>query len=280
MWGRTIGPYIGADPIAIAREVWAYLQSEVSIGVIIGTETTGGKVKVGTPAVPESEPGAGDEVEADPFRVDWWENRQASSVIDDLSDAANGFDYRIDVRQHPNGTRTKRLRFGYPRLGRRLSEMSITSGPLVRATPSERIDGSFIANHVLAVGAGEGRRTLHTHHRSNRAGAPKLDAVAMWKDETNVERLRRRGESELQARQIASSVPSLTVAADLPSLPLGSYLPGDDVWLDIEDGWTDYTGWARIMGWRLNPEADEVELDLARADLFQYGPAPDIGESQ
>ncbi len=271
-----IGPFIEKDPLEIVRVIWNYLQAEVSIGVQLGTETTRGKVKVGRPA--SGTVGTDTYVEAEPYDIRWWELRGAGDAINELADAANGFDYRVDVSQRDDGSRRKLLRLGYPRLGRRITHSAITSGPLVRATPTETVDGTFGATHVIAMGAGEGSATLHTHHRADRASGPILDQALMWKDETRLSQLRLRGEAEIQARQVIESIPSLTIAADHPELPLGSYRPGDDLYVDVEDGWTDFAGWCRVMGWRLSPEAEEVSLDLARADLFQYGPAPDIGQ--
>ncbi len=267
LW-RRFGPFVRVDPLALVHNIWHYVQSQAGpgIGVVLGNESTGGKALVGTVA--------------EPLVVNWWDNRRAAEVVDDLADAADGFDYRIEVTQNPNGTRTKLLRLGYPRLGSRRRDLAVVSGSQVRSTPSERVDGTFRANHVLTMGAGEGRLAKHSHHRADLAGYPKLDALVSWKSETNDTRLRRRGDAELMARQEVSSVPSLTIDVDHESLRLGAYNVGDDIYLDLDDGWTDYTGWARIMAWTLQPESDEITLTLARSDLFRYGAAPDIGEGE
>jgi hypothetical protein len=211
----------------------------------------------------------------DPVEYPWWETHNCGDVIRDLAGNDAGFDYRIDVVQEGAGRR-KILRLGYPRLGNRLVDFVVASGSNVRATPSLTIDGTFLSNSVIGIGAGEGQDTLRCDQFVAPGPYPWLDASVQMKYEVNYGFLEGRTKAELAARGSGAHVPNVFIGTAHPDMPFGAYQPGDDVWVDVHDGWATFAGWCRIMGWTLRPESEEVRLDLARSDLFMYGPGPDL----
>jgi len=258
-------PAVYQDPLVITRALWTWMQAQpdADLGVELGNETTGGKVQIGTPALP--------------WRMDWWDGRTVGAYIADLASADDGFDYQVVVDVAADGTRTKRLVLGYPRLGRRLTDVRFDSGVNVVANPAETI--GWPATDVEVLGAGEGRNMRMTTTGRRGSGYLRNGAIVSLKNEKDPARLAARARAELTARTYAHDVTSLTLR-DHPSAQLGSFEVGDDVYASLHSGWTDFDGWMRIMGYQVTQTGqqgqEQIVVDVARAEQFVYGPQPNI----
>jgi hypothetical protein len=254
------GPYTNADPCQIIRDIWAYAQSiaDGDLGVVVDPTTS--TAKTGTTA--------------EPLHYSWWETPVLGTAVDDLVSADDSPDYTCDTSWSGEGV-VKRIRLGYPRLGRRRTDVSFKSGMNIIDSPPVPRSADDYANTVIATGAGEGRamrRAIDTVRDSRL----RLETVLALPDVKGTDILAKRARTERLRRQIRGTVDQVTVLPDHPAAPLGSYQIGDDVPVAIHNDWVAYTGWSRIMGWAVKPGGDQGEtitVDLARADSFHYGSA-------
>ena len=255
------GPYVNADPCRVLRDIWAYCQSlpDGDIGVTVdGTTST---ATVGTPA--------------EPLHSSWWETPVLGDMADGLVDADDSPDYTCAVAWGPDGAFTHRLQVGYPRLGARRADIRFSTGVNIIDSPPVDRSGDDYANTVIGTGAGEGRSMLRAVD-SVRDGRLRLECVLPLPQVKGSDILARRTAADRKRRQILGSVEQITVRPDHPAAPYGAYQVGDDVLVDVHNVWASYTGWARILGWTVQPGGDSGEsvvIDLARADSYHYGAA-------
>ncbi|PZT71497.1 hypothetical protein [Streptomyces sp. AC1-42T] len=253
------GPYVNADPCKVIRDIWAYAQSlpDGSLGVLVDATTS--TAKVGTTA--------------EPLKFSWWEEPVLGDAVDDLVSADDSPDYTCDSAWGSDGKIVRRVRLGYPRLGARRSDISFTSGINILDAPPVPRSADEYANTVIATGAGEGR-SKRRHIDSVRDGRLRMETVLALPGVKGTDILAKRAVAERQRRQIRGTVEQIRIQPDHPAAPLGSFQVGDDVYTTIRNDWTTYTGWSRVVGWRVRPGGDEgesVTVDLARADSFHYG---------
>ncbi|WP_435245116.1 hypothetical protein [Streptomyces tendae] len=255
------GPYVNADPCKVIRDIWSYAQSlpDGSLGVLVDSTTS--TAKVGTTA--------------EPLKFSWWEEPVLGDAVDDLVSADDSPDYTCDTAWSSDGKITRRIRLGYPRLGTRRSDISFTSGINVLDAPPVPRSADEYANTVIATGAGEGR-SKRRHIDSVRDGRLRMETVLALPEVKGTDILAKRAVAERQRRQIRGTVEQIRIQPDHPAAPLGSFQVGDDVYTTIRNDWTTYTGWSRVVGWRVRPggnDGESVTVDLARADSFHYGSA-------
>lgn len=132
------GPYTYADPCKVVRDVWAYCQETPDGQLGIQVDDTTSKVTVGTPE--------------DPYRIDWWDTPSLGDVISDMVAVEGGPEWTEDATWQ-NGTPQGRVRIGWPRLGRRRTDIHFESGVnVVKAVPVE-YDADNLAQVVIALGA-------------------------------------------------------------------------------------------------------------------------------
>ncbi|KOX33033.1 MULTISPECIES: hypothetical protein [unclassified Streptomyces] len=252
------GPYVYADPCKVIRDVWAYCQGQPDGNLRVAVDATTSKVTVGTPA--------------EPYHVDWWDAPTLGGVIEDMTAVEGGPEWTEDVSWTGDGKPALRMRLGWPRLGRRRTDISFTTGVnIVRAVPVE-YDADQAAQVVVALGAGEGRsrRRATDAARDNRL---RLEHLLEVPNEQGNDRLAARARTERVSRQITGEVTEVVVR-DHPAAPIGSWQIGDDVPVRVYDEWTTFDAWCRIVGWQLRPgageEPEQAVLQLQRADRFTY----------
>lgn len=174
----------------------------------------------------------------------------------------------------PPGAPQRRIRLGYPRLGRRRTDLSFSTGVNIATTTQVPRSADDYAQVVIAAGAGEGRARYRAVD-AVRDGRLRLEHLLELPDVRGNDVLARRARAERTWRQRMGTISSITVT-DHPAAPFGSWTVGDDVLVTVHDQWVDFTGWMRITGWRAQPDTEAGErfvISLERADSYHYGPA-------
>lgn len=242
----------GVDPADVVRHLWQHAQSQPdgNLGVTV-TGTT--KVRIGT--------------KEEPYELLWHEAPDMGSEIDALAQAAP-FDY-VERHAWDGDAIRHEVVIGYPRLGRRRTDLAFVHGDNVSAVGSPEIRGDDFANEILVLGAGEGegskRRTAAV-----RDGRLRRVSVYTAKDVSDTTRLDRLAASRLTSHQAPLTIPSIVVR-DHPSAPLGSWDVGDDILVEATLPWVgEVSLWHRITGWELVSDTT-ASLSLARSDTFTYG---------
>lgn len=203
--------YSDLDQLTIARSLitWAQSKPNGNIGVQLDTTLSG--------------------VNRDLISYSY-ELKPVAEAVEDFATGDNGFDFNIDVA-YENGVPAKTLRFGYPRLGRALSEGSIMfEFPGNALEPEWDEDGSETANAMYLQGEGEGEGMVRSVIKSADmldAGFPLLDGQMAFKDTSDQTVLDDMARSIAKARKAAVSVPKMRVRANVDPV-LGTYIPGDD----------------------------------------------------
>lgn len=256
------GPWVYADPCDVYRALWAYAQEQADgdLGVVVDATTS--SAKVGTPA--------------EPLKMDWWEATNLGDFAGSLTDADDGFDYTDAVAwtgspSNP-GTSVRRIRLGYPRLGRRRTDVSFRTGANIIASPEVTYEGDNYAQVVIGIGAGDGSSRIRWIDAA-RNHFPRMEHVENQPGIKGTDQLAKIVRTERIARGVIEDISGLT-AVDHPNAPIGAFSVGDDVMVEVHDEWADLQLWCRIVGYTIDTSTDQgetVQLDLARADSFHYG---------
>lgn len=254
------GPYVYADPCQVIRDIWAYMQEQPDgdLGVVVDATTS--KAKAGTPA--------------SPLAFNWWDTPVLGEQVDNLCSGDDHPDYTDTSEWGSDGMPTRRVRLGYPRLGRRRTDLSFMTGQNIVASPPIAYSADDYAQVVIATGAGDGRAKARSID-AVRNGRLRLEHVLDLSDITSTATLASRAREERIWRQQMGTVESLTIR-DHPAAPIGSFDVGDDIRVTIHDQWTDFDAWMRITGWQVRPGTggdEQVDLSLAPAGSFNYGSA-------
>jgi len=242
------------DPVDVVRRIWADVQAgpDSDLGLtVVGPTSTG--VRLGTAE--------------DPYELVWYNTPDCGR---ELSDLAKDAPFDFTERHYWQGD-TIRHEFviGYPRLGRRRTDLTFLQGVNITANIEPGIGGDDFANGVIGLGAGEGRGAVR-RETSKRDGRLRRTKVLAAKDVTQEARLDAIIRDELQRRQSGASVASITVV-DHPNARVGSWAIGDDILVTGELPWLGrYEEWHRIIGWAPSSPTRGV-LKLALSDSFTYG---------
>ncbi|MFB7867365.1 hypothetical protein [Streptomyces sp. NPDC056069] len=253
------GPYTYADRCQVIRDIWAYAQSvtDGNLGVVVDTTTSASTV--GTPS--------------DPYTFNAWETPNLGERMDDLVSGSATPDYTCTAEWNTDGTAVvKRIRLGWPRLGARRTDISFVSGVNVVEDPEITLGADNYAQVVVASGAGDGS-AKRRQTSAVRDGRLRMEHVLDLPDIRANDVLAARAAAERTARQRLGTVDQVVVR-DTPAAPIGSWQVGDDIYTRIYNPWTTYTGWCRITGWTVRPDAPggpQATVQLKPADLYQYG---------
>ncbi|MER7164490.1 hypothetical protein ABT336_00205 [Micromonospora sp. NPDC000207] len=208
-----------------------------------------------------------DAVPAEPYLLAWWEAQDCGGEIDTIAretplDYAEEHAWAGDQVEH-------RLRLGYPRLGRRRTDLAFEQGVNVVSLVGVDRDGAEYANEVIGLGSGEGRKALIRRHPT-RDGRLRRAAVYTDKSIRHAPRLDSICRAELGARQHIDAITSVEVV-DHPHARIGSWQMGDDVLIRAHTPWAgEVSLWHRIVGDSLLSDT-RASLTLRRSDSFNYG---------
>jgi hypothetical protein len=201
------------------------------------------------------------------YRLNWWESPDVGKEIDDLAQETP-FDY---VEEHAwSGSKiTHTVKIGYPRIGRRRTDLAFVQGDNVVSLVTPSIHGDDFANEVVGLGAGEGKGALR-RTTAVRDGRLRRTYLLKEKRVSAVSRMDALVRDELRIRQGELQIDSVDVI-DHPNAEIGSWSVGDDVLIQAELPWLGAVSlWCRITSWELTSDS-RAKLTLARSDAFTYG---------
>lgn len=186
-----------------------------------------------------------------------WDRKNVATAIQELSALEDGFDFRVDS-QWESGAITKRMRWGYPRLGTR-SGLVFELGGNVEAL-AWQLDGSQDANQIDAIGAGEGASMLiaTASDPSQLTAYPLLEAITSYKDVSEFGTLQNHAIADLVARTGSFGLSNIIVRTTTDA-PVGSWTVGDDVYIRANDGFVQIEGFYRIVSDSVSVDANGKE---------------------
>ncbi|MFL1427136.1 MULTISPECIES: hypothetical protein [unclassified Nocardiopsis] len=302
-WGGKTDGLTGAgvDPLDVVRSIWTQLQDQPDgdLGVVvdeIGTPYRLGEWRGGIRKRNEDGSlGPAKEVDGQPVPIDkiwdpktdrkpvaatgksvywqyqipWWDDVDAGQKITQLGTQAQ-FEYAEEYRWS-NADRTaltKRIRLGYPRLGKRSDRAFVEDENIVDLVVVRR-DGDDYANSVTVNGAGEGSKKVRGS-ASTRDGRARRSKTLDRPDLTTAAACKAAAEEELRKWSRLVDITSFVVI-DHPNAPLGSFAPGDDVLVETTGRrWLPTRLWVRITDMTITPGSDEIAVTCRRSDRFSY----------
>ena len=161
-----------------------------------------------------------------------------------------------------------RLHFGVPRAGKRQSGLRFAEGEnIIQAVQGTR-DGSTFANQVVGLGSGQGKAQIR---KTVAQVDGHLRRVRVYTDQTVKTDARMQSRAQrILASAIAIDTPATVVIKNHPNAPFGSFVPGDDIYVQWVTGWRNTGIWGRITQMTQDPTTDLMTLTLARSDSFTY----------
>lgn len=302
MWGGKDAGATGhgVDPATVVRALWAHLQSQPDggLGVDVDDITTPYRLGEWHNARARDEDGSlsddADQIEDPPppidrvwtaqdskpqaargktvywqYRLAWWEDVEVGATIDEICQQVP-----IDFREHytwADADREQvvfRLELGYPRLGRRRSDLRLVEGENIAELVTVQRSGDDYANAVVAYGAGEGSKQLR-QTATARDGRLRRVRTVDASDVTSKAALKSIATDELARAQHPADITGFTLA-DHPSAQIGAVAPGDDVLVHTTVGWQPVSMWVRITSVEISPDTDVMSVTCTRSDGFDY----------
>lgn len=289
----------GVDPAAVIRALWDHLQGQPDGGLGVVVDNLSTPYRMGAwhnarklPTDDEPNPPAA-EIEEPPipidrvwtaqdrrpaaatgkqvfwqYRLDWFEDTEIGSKQDEICQQAK-IEYREHVSWGPGRESVNlRLQLGYPRLGRRASDLRFVEGENISELVTLSRSGDDFANVVAAYGAGEGSKQLR-QTVSQRDGRLRRVQIVDAEDVTNAASLRAIAADELARTRQITDITSFVVR-DHPNAQLGSFGAGDDVLVETVIGWQPTRMWVRVLSYAYSPDGDTVTVSCTRSDSFDY----------
>ncbi|MET8585735.1 hypothetical protein ABZX39_33430 [Streptomyces collinus] len=253
------GPYTYTDRCKIIRDIWAYAQGVPDGDIGVTVDSTTSNSTVGTPG--------------DVYESNWWDTPCLGDAIDDLVSGDATPDYTcVTAWNADKNDVVKRIKLGWPRLGRRRTDISFSSGVNIIEDPEIALGGDDYAQVVVATGSGDGSAKLR-QISAVRNGRLRMEAFVDAPELNGNDTLKARASWERTWRQVLGSVDEIIVR-NTTSAPFGSWQIGDDVYTRVHNDWTDFAGWCRITGWSVKPDAQggpQASISLKPANMYQYG---------
>lgn len=245
-------------PEKVIQEVWRHLQSFANgnLGVVVGGADTWVHLSNGS----------------GPYKIFDYDARDCGDIINSIAQTIP-LDY-VETHRWADSSHTTishRVDLGFPRLGRKRTELRFASGENVTSFSPVGPDGEAFSNDVYGFGEGSGVAMLRSRATANdgrlrRAAALHLRSVG------NQGYLDALTANELATRALLDNVTELTVR-DTPGAPVASLTPGDDIlaYLDVE--WVNgiVPIWLRVLAINESGAAPGVAvLKTQRSDKFTY----------
>lgn len=249
---------VQVDPLDMARHIWAHIQSQKGGNIGLSVDGTTSPVRIGQG--PDAE-AFGENL--GPYRLAWFQNHDLAADFDQLA-ADTPFEYRV-VHAWSGEDVTHRLALGYPRIGRRRTDLRFVVGENVHVVPTIEYDGDEYASEVIVLGAGEGREMVRGGDVKD-TGRLRRPVVVTDKNLRAKKDADARAQRELLMRLGDADVSEISVL-DKPGPPYGSYSVGDEIFIQTAQGWTDDLElWCRIISIRFAPDSNAATLTVVRSD--------------
>lgn len=257
--------FVEADPMDIYRHIWAHVQGKAGGDLGFQIDDTKSGLKIGTELEQvefdtQSGPVA---FEAGPYKLAWY---QTHDLLDNANDLATNTPFDWRERHYWQGEQIRHsLELGYPKLGRKRHDLRFALGENVFIAPEIASGDEEYADEMLILGAGEGRKMKRGSARRN---IGRLRRVGVVSDPSlrSIAGCNRRAEQELAWRQALESITTLEVF-DHPHAPVGSVDVGDEIFVNIENGWGEVDAWFRVLSKVVRPEnAGAMSLTVERTD--------------
>lgn len=268
-------PYIGTgyygvqvDPLDMVRLIWSHAQSKAfgNLGLQVGSTTS--PVRIGTELEQvdfDTEEGP-ISFEAGPFKLNWYSNHDLAGDIDSLA-SETPFDYH--ERHYWDGEEiVHALDLGYPKIGRRRTDLRFTFGVNIFETPEIERSGDTYASGTLVLGAGEGASMIRSVREPVSRPYGGLRRIAVVVDDTikTTAKANARADAENQWRSRIDDITSIVVR-DHPDARLGAAQVGDEILLEADGDWVDISMWVRILSISWRPaDGNVATYSVARTD--------------
>lgn len=256
---------VHVDPLAtVVPLLWADVQSNPwrLSGVTVDTVTT-----------PETS-WIGDN--ENPYVLAWYNNVDCGGEIDSLA-KQTPFDY-AEQHWYPADTHSTvrhHIQIGYPRLGRKRTDLRFADGENIVSLVPVDVDGAEYADELYGIGRGEGSAMVHATvaRRQGRLSRPKIitDKTA---DQARLNALL---QAELVKRADVKDISEVTIR-NHPNAPLTAIDPGDDVLVQANvRGLGPVRLWVRVLA-ITEADADPTlaVLSTQRSDAFIYNATTEI----
>lgn len=259
---------VGVDPLDVFRKVWTDIQAEPggNLEVVVDPLLSGLKIGVELKQVDFDTQNGPVSFEAGPIKLNWYETHDLGTFVSNLADETP-FEYRERHAWNSAGTGlTHRIELGYPRLGRRITDMRFVYGENIFETPSIERDGSQYASDILVLGAGSGR-TMIKGQAHQATGKIRRVLVDEQKQIKSLGSANGWAMARLKKALILDTVSSVTVR-DSALASVSGIQPGDEFFLQTDSDWNeDLAFWVRVESKTLSPDAsDDAVLSIVRSD--------------
>lgn len=268
-WTNSTKKLYGADPADVVRMVWAYGQMHPlgNLGVNVSADVkTPARVGVRVAEVKNAKGDITTEGVDEPVLLANYATHDLSETFMEMLDVGS-LDYR-ETHTLTGDTVRHDLVLGYPRLGRRRTDIQFKLGVNVAEQPSFEFDDDDYASEVLVVGAGEGDKMLRAHAYVN--GADRIRRVQVIPE---------KGIGRLATIQAAAAkyarwlnledgdVDELVIVPH-PLAPVGSWENGDEIFLSGDALWAGQVAqWVRVLATTYTPgEHPGATVKVVRAD--------------
>lgn len=270
-WTNTTRKYYDADPAKVARDLWAFAQMHPNgnIGVTLSPDNLTTPVRVGV-RTPERKDSKGEVVEQatdEPVLLARWETSNLADVWHEMCEAGS-IDYVEEHEAQDDGTIAHRLRLGYPRLGKRRTDLGFVIGVNTTTIPDVDLHVDDYASEVLVLAAGEGEKMLTAHARNDTPGRLRRVRVVQEKGIGRQATANRAAETHLKRWSGTGIDVSTIQVIDHPLAPLWGFDLGDEIRLTGDAWWGGRLDmWVRVLEVTYG-EADHLAtVTVARAGV-------------
>lgn len=258
--------FIHQDPInVIAHHLWDHVQSTArgNIGLVLDSGIV----------TPEAL-WLGDN--ANPKAFAWWENTDCGGEFDSLA-KQTPFDYN-EIHTYTTAAHTAvshRLQLGFPRLGRKRTDLRFAEGENIVSTVPVSGDGADYANELIGIGRGEGSVMVNGTMAidDGRLRRPKIltDKTA---DKARIDALLKATMTKLLND---TDITAVTIKDD-SNARLSVIEPGDDILIQATIPWLGAIRmWVRVLAiTESDDNAHLAVLTTRRSDSFIYSGTTEI----
>lgn len=249
--------YDKADPLVIDRYLVDKFQTQKHFN--IGLKATGAKE---SQMVRLSETVSG---KNELYYIAAWQTADLDRERTQLAEAG-GYEWVVGHRW--SGEKIlHELEYGYPRIGKRRTDLTFIVGENIIVDPTVTEDGEEYASHALVLGAGQGRKMVRAEASSS------TKRLGRWKVVTD----KNLGKKDLAQKRATATLAALAGELDVtsvevwdsPNARIGSYRAGDEILIQSSDrgGWSDFGDlWVRILGITHHPEKNTSTLQIRRTE--------------